>query len=100
MTELSTNISIKRAYEPPAARRWCTYSRRPPLAARTAKDDAHFDQWRKDLSPSTGLRQFYAHRPERFNEFTKRYRTDCAAKRPPRRYPRSSTSRKSDRSRC
>lgn len=30
----------------------------------------------KDLSPSTALRQFYGHRPERFAEFTKRYRTE------------------------
>ncbi|HEU4749861.1 MAG TPA: DUF488 family protein [Acidimicrobiia bacterium] len=37
------------------------------------KVDAHFDQWRKDLSPTTELRQFYGHRPERFAEFTKRY---------------------------
>ena len=33
------------------------------------KDAAHFDQWRKDLAPSTELRQFYGHRPERFAEF-------------------------------
>ena len=40
------------------------------------KDAAHFDQWRKDLSPSTELRRFYDHRPERFAEFTKRYRAE------------------------
>jgi uncharacterized protein YeaO (DUF488 family) len=40
------------------------------------KEDARFDQWRKDLSPSTALRQFYGHRPERYVEFAKRYRAD------------------------
>ena len=80
MTEPSATISIKRAYEAPARgdgvrilvdRLW-------PRGLR--KDDAHFDQWRKDLSPSTELRQFYAHRPERFTEFTKRYRTELRRK--------------------
>jgi uncharacterized protein YeaO (DUF488 family) len=80
MTDPSTNISIKRAYEPPArgdgAR--ILVDRLWPRGLR--KDDAHFDQWRKDVSPSTGLRQFYAHRPERFVEFTKRYRTELRRK--------------------
>src|SRR2546423_883558 len=80
MADLSTKIMIKRAYEPPARgdgvrilvdRLW-------PRGLR--KDDAHFDQWRKDLSPSTALRQFYSHQPERFAEFTKRYRTELRRK--------------------
>jgi uncharacterized protein YeaO (DUF488 family) len=69
-------VSIKRAYEPPARgdgvrilvdRLW-------PRGLR--KEAAHFDQWRKELSPSTELRQFYGHRPERFAEFAKRYRAE------------------------
>lgn len=40
------------------------------------KEDADFDQWRKDLAPSTELRQFYGHRPERFAEFMQRYRAE------------------------
>ncbi len=80
MTELTHKVAIKRAYEPPARgdgvrilvdRLW-------PRGLR--KDDAHFDQWRKDLSPSTELRQFYGHRPERFAEFTKRYRIELRHK--------------------
>jgi len=73
-------IQIKRAYEPRERgdgvrilvdRLW-------PRGLR--KDDAHFDQWRKDLSPSTALRQFYGHRPERFAEFAKRYRSELRRK--------------------
>ena len=80
MTGPSHKIAIKRAYEPPARgdgvrilvdRLW-------PRGLR--KDAAHFDQWRKDLSPSTQLRQFYGHRPERFAEFTKRYRVELREK--------------------
>ena len=80
MLEPSHKIAIKRAYEPPARgdgvrilvdRLW-------PRGLR--KDTAHFDQWRKDLSPSTELRQFYGHRPERFAEFKKRYRAELRHK--------------------
>jgi uncharacterized protein YeaO (DUF488 family) len=80
MSDTSTNIMIKRAYEPPARgdgvrilvdRLW-------PRGLR--KGDAHFDQWRKDLSPSTPLRQFYAHQPQRFADFTKRYRAELRRK--------------------
>jgi uncharacterized protein YeaO (DUF488 family) len=76
MSETARRVSIKRAYEPPARgdgvrilvdRLW-------PRGLR--KEAAHFDQWRKDLSPSTELRQFYGHRPERFAEFAKRYRAE------------------------
>jgi uncharacterized protein YeaO (DUF488 family) len=31
---------------------------------------------RKDLAPSTALRRFYGHRPDRFAEFAKRYRAE------------------------
>jgi uncharacterized protein YeaO (DUF488 family) len=80
MADPSTKIMIKRAYETPARgdgvrilvdRLW-------PRGLR--KDDAHFDQWRKDLSPSTALRQFYSHRPQRFADFTKRYRAELRRK--------------------
>lgn len=40
------------------------------------KDDAELDAWRKDVAPSTELREFYGHRPERFAEFAKRYRAE------------------------
>ena len=69
-------VAIKRAYDRPARgdgirvlvdRLW-------PRGLR--KDDANFDQWRKDLAPTTELRQFYGHRPERFAEFTRRYREE------------------------
>jgi uncharacterized protein YeaO (DUF488 family) len=75
-TRHAHQIAIKRAYEPHTRgdgirilvdRLW-------PRGLR--KDDADFDQWRKDLAPSTELRQFYGHRPERFAEFAQRYRAE------------------------
>lgn len=73
-------IAIKRAYDQPTGgdgvrilvdRLW-------PRGLR--KDDAHFDQWRKDLAPTTELRQYYGHRPERFAEFKHRYRAELRRK--------------------
>jgi uncharacterized protein YeaO (DUF488 family) len=38
-----------------------------------ARATAPFDEWLKDVSPSTELRKWYGHRPERFEEFARRY---------------------------
>ncbi|MGH2789064.1 MAG: DUF488 domain-containing protein [Actinomycetota bacterium] len=38
-----------------------------------SKDEARIDEWCKQVAPSTKLRKWYAHDPERFSEFTRRY---------------------------
>jgi uncharacterized protein YeaO (DUF488 family) len=38
-----------------------------------SKERAHLDEWLKDVAPSTELRKWYAHIPDRFAEFTARY---------------------------
>lgn len=40
------------------------------------KADAHLDEWTKDAAPSTELRRWYGHDPDRFPEFTRRYRAE------------------------
>ncbi|MGW0084072.1 DUF488 domain-containing protein [Streptomyces sp. NPDC003393] len=37
------------------------------------KDDAHLDEWLRDVAPSSDLRKWYAHEPSRFPEFRRRY---------------------------
>ena len=37
------------------------------------KAAVHLDEWVKDIAPSTQLRRWYGHRPERFPEFRRRY---------------------------
>ncbi|MER7673283.1 DUF488 domain-containing protein [Kitasatospora sp. NPDC096128] len=37
------------------------------------KADAHLDEWLRDVAPSTELRTWYGHAPERFAEFRRRY---------------------------
>lgn len=44
-----------------------------------SKDDAHLDEWLKDVGPSTELRKWYGHDPDKFDEFAKRYSTELAA---------------------
>lgn len=43
------------------------------------KADLALDQWAKDLAPSTALRQWFGHEPERWEEFRRRYREELAA---------------------
>lgn len=38
-----------------------------------SKVDAALDEWLKDAAPTTGLRKWYDHQPERFAEFKRRY---------------------------
>lgn len=41
-----------------------------------AKASLAYDQWAKDVAPSTELRKWYGHDVDRFAEFTDRYRAE------------------------
>ncbi|MEO8528979.1 MAG: DUF488 family protein [Pseudolysinimonas sp.] len=41
-----------------------------------SKEKADLDEWCKQVAPSTELRTWYHHDPERFAEFRKRYRVE------------------------
>ncbi len=41
-----------------------------------SKDEARVDEWLKDVAPSTRLRKWFGHDPERFTEFDQRYRAE------------------------
>jgi uncharacterized protein YeaO (DUF488 family) len=41
-----------------------------------SKQKAHLDEWCKEIGPSTALRRWYAHDPDRFAEFSRRYRDE------------------------
>lgn len=44
-----------------------------------SKDRAHLDLWLKDVAPSTELRRWFGHDPQRFEEFARRYRAELDA---------------------
>lgn len=46
------------------------------------KEKADLDEWCKQVAPSTALRKWYGHDPERFDEFTRRYREELTEPEP------------------
>jgi uncharacterized protein YeaO (DUF488 family) len=37
------------------------------------KEKAHIDQWLKEIAPSSGLRKWFGHNPEKWETFKRRY---------------------------
>lgn len=66
-------VRLKRAYEPVDADdgRRVLVERLWPRGLR--KEQAHFDDWLKDIAPSTALRKWFHHDPTRWAEFEQRY---------------------------
>src|SRR5262249_43463186 len=69
---------IKRVYEPPAPSdgQRILVDRLWPRGLKKA--DAKLDRWMKEVAPSTALRSWFGHKPERFAEFRKRYAREVA----------------------
>lgn len=70
-------VSIVRVYEDPGrhhAEHRVLVDRLWPRGLK--KESVDFDEWVKDVAPSAELRRWYGHLPERFAEFTRRYRDE------------------------
>ena len=74
-----TNVRVARIYEEPTQRdgKRVLVDRIWPRGM--SKDKAGLDEWCKQIAPSTELRTWYAHDPERFEEFSRRYRVELTA---------------------
>ena len=72
-------VALKRVYEPaePEDGTRVLVDRLWPRGLR--KDKAQIDFWAKDVAPSNTLRRWFGHRPDRWEEFAKRYRAELAA---------------------
>lgn len=44
------------------------------------KEDAKIDLWLKDIAPSSDLRKWFNHRPEKWEEFCERYHKELSLK--------------------
>ena len=44
-----------------------------------SKEKAKIDLWLKEVAPSNELRKWFGHDPERFNEFSERYKAELQA---------------------
>jgi uncharacterized protein YeaO (DUF488 family) len=40
------------------------------------KEEAHLDQWMKEIAPTVELREWFGHDPSKWDEFQKRYRAE------------------------
>jgi uncharacterized protein YeaO (DUF488 family) len=72
------DVRLKRAYEPLSA---CDGHR--VLIDRLwprgiSHEQAHLDEWARELAPSAELREWFAHKPDRFQEFRRRYVAELA----------------------
>ena len=70
------SINLKRAYEAPAMTdgKRILVDRLWPRGLK--KDNAKIDLWVKEVTPTTELRKWYGHDPERWDEFQQKYRTE------------------------
>ena len=66
-------VQIKRVYEPPEAADGCRVLVDRLWPRGLTRDAAAIDRWMKDVAPSTELRQWFGHDPERWQEFRRRY---------------------------
>ena len=67
------NVKLKRAYELPAGDDGARILVDRLWPRGVSKSDAALDQWMKDIAPSSELRQWFGHDPERWETFRKRY---------------------------
>ncbi len=77
---LPANISLKRAYEPPAVADGVRILIDRLWPRGLSKKAAAIDHWLKEVAPSTELRKWFGHEPARWEEFQKRYIAELAHK--------------------
>jgi uncharacterized protein YeaO (DUF488 family) len=70
---MGIDVRLKRAYEPaePADGFRILIDRLWPRGV--SRRQAKLDEWNRELAPSTELRRWFGHDPERFAEFRRRY---------------------------
>lgn len=71
-------IRIKRAYEPPLPADGARYLIDRLWPRGVSKERLALAGWLKDLAPSTELRRWFGHQPERWSTFQERYRSELA----------------------
>jgi uncharacterized protein YeaO (DUF488 family) len=71
-------VAVRRVYDPPTddGRKRVLVDRMWPRGVKKEADA--FDEWMPAVAPSTGLRRWYRHDPDRFAEFRRRYREELA----------------------
>lgn len=73
------DIRLKRAYEPPARSDGARILVDRLWPRGVKKETLKLDSWLKDIAPSSELRKWFDHRPDRFEQFAKKYRAELDA---------------------
>ena len=76
------DIRLKRAYEPASAKDGYRVLVDRLWPRGISKQQAKLDEWEKELSPSSELREWFGHEPGRFAEFRRRYIDELRANAP------------------
>ncbi len=73
-------VKTKRVYDPasPEDGKRILVDRLWPRGVK--KEDAHIDEWLRDIAPSTGLRKWFSHDPAKWEDFRKRYKEELEGK--------------------
>jgi uncharacterized protein YeaO (DUF488 family) len=69
-------MKIKRVYEKPADEDGLRILVDRLWPRGLTKEKAGINLWLKDIAPSTGLRKWFAHDPDKWDEFRNRYREE------------------------
>lgn len=75
------SIRLKRVYDKPARTDGVRVLVERLWPRGLSKTDARIDWWPKEIAPSTELRRWYAHDPDKWPEFQRRYRTELKTQR-------------------
>jgi len=74
----NAKVQVRRAYEDPAQGDGTRVLVDRIWPRGLTKARAALDEWCKEIAPSTELRKWYGHDPERFGEFGRRYQAELA----------------------
>lgn len=66
-------VRVKRIYEPPADDDGTRILVDRIWPRGISREQAMLDEWMKDIAPSTGLRKWFGHRSDRWEEFRRAY---------------------------
>lgn len=72
-------IGISRAYDPPGGGEGARYLVDRVWPRGVTKDALGIEQWLRDVAPSTELRRWFGHDPERWEAFVERYHAELDA---------------------
>jgi uncharacterized protein YeaO (DUF488 family) len=70
------NVQVRRVYDDPADGDGTRVLVDRIWPRGMTKEKAALDEWCKHIAPSTELRKWYSHDPDRFAEFTRRYQDE------------------------